>query len=252
MATIAQQAKTQLDPTFNTAVTGIQGQMPAIQQLYATLVQGLQQQNVAQTQNVVQSAEQRGVGRVGLEQDVIGALASSLMGGQAQLGLQTAQDTAVLGQQVGKTNVARAQGIQGLSDTLTSQDLAKKENALKLTQLSQNASLEMKKNQQDFNLRKITFEKQQAEAAARAAASSARASAPTASQALDAIGILWKPGGDGYVNPEQWNRYRKAYIDAGYSSSSFKEQYGYLVNPVHQTHGNPYKLTRYAGVALKD
>lgn len=237
------QAQSQLGAVYNPIVQGIQQQIPAIQQLYGSLLQGLQDQAALQTQNVVSSAQQRGVMRGALQADTSAALADTLGQQTTQLNLQQAGDIAGLQGTVGQANLSRVNAAQTLADTLLNQDLEARKNKLAMQDLTRKYKLDSLNAQRDFSVKEAAYAKAQAERAS-------SGTSLTSSQALEAIRSLWKPGADGYVNPEQWNRYRKAFIDAGYSAASFNAAFKDLVNPAHQHRSNSKKLKRYSGIKL--
>lgn len=151
-----------VNTAYNQATQGIKAQVPALQQLYGNLIQGLQAQNNAQVQNVVDSAQQRGVARQGLEGDTQAMLANALAQGQGQLALGQAQGVGGLRGQIGQTNVARQQARVQQADINSTRRLAAQENQLALQQM-----------QQQYNVREAQYQKAQAEAAARAASRAA-------------------------------------------------------------------------------
>jgi hypothetical protein len=242
-------ATKQLQPVFNQAQQTLQGQVPAIQNLYQALIQGLQAQGAAQTQNVVQSAEMRGVGRAGLEGDVQAQLGQELALQGGQLGFQQAQDVAGARQRVGQLNTERVGRVNDLAQSLQDTRLGEKTAKIERKKADRAYELDLQKAERTFELSKIAFARAQAEKAARASSRQKDESLAT-SQALLAVDSLWKPGADGYVNPKQWNEIRQAFMEAGYSGGSFDSEFGALINPAHQRRGS--KLPKYKGASIRD
>lgn len=243
------EASTYLQPTFAQAEQALQGQTPAIQNLYAALIQGLQAQGGAQTQNVLASAARRGVGRAMLGSDVQNQLGQELALQTGQLGAQQAQAVAAAQQAVGKLGVERVSRVSDLANSLQEAHLNRVKTQNEMSNLDRNQQLKLQEADREFQVAQAAYQRRQAEAAA-AARQKAAKEAPTTSQALLTIAQLWQPGKDGYVNPKQWNELRKAFMEAGYSGSSFDAEFKNLVNPEHVYRDS--KLPRYTGVGLKD
>lgn len=240
---VGQQAANQ---AFNPALQQAQAQVPAINNLYTTLLQGLQNQSGSQLQNVLTSAAQRGVMRGSQEATTQDALNATLAQTGAQLGSQRAQDIAGLRSVVGQGQAQRALSAQNLTQGLVQADLASKENKLNLQKINQADQLNTVRNQVA-----------EAKAAARVSASaSQRASQLTPDQALDMQEGLWAPGKDGYVSPRAWNSAIQDWINAGGSVSSFTKRFGHLVNKDLYQGAQAFKdakgkTLRYKGVSVK-
>lgn len=241
------QATRELQPVYSQAGQALQAQTPAIQSLYQALIQGLQTQAGAQTQNVVNSAEMRGVGRAGLAGDVQAQLGQELALQTGQLTRQQVQDASANQQAIGRLGVNRGTRIADLARSLQETNLDKKKAQIDAQQANRAAQLDIQQAERDFQVRQAANARQKAEQAARA---TAKEESLTTGQALLTIGDIWQPGRDGYVNPRQWNELRRAFIEAGYSGSSFDDEFGSLVNPEHQYRDS--KLPRYKGIALRD
>lgn len=250
MATI-KQATSQLAPVYNPAVQQIQGQIPAVQQLYNSLIQGLQTQGGTQLSNVLTSADQRGVSRASLASDTQDALNGAIAQQQAPLGVQQASDVAVLQGQVGTTNVARAQAIGNLNDTLQQQLVNKGTNQLEIQKLNRNAALQKEQNQQDFNVKQAAYAKAQADAAARAAQSATDFDPTSISESHltsllrvgleDVKGINKKTGqGDLHVSPEQLAKAYVQWTAAGKVPANFWKNFQGYWNPKQKTYGDDF------------
>lgn len=238
-----------VQPAYLQAEQALQTQTPAIQNLYASLLQGLQAQAGTQTQNVVASAQRRGVGRAGLGGDVQAQLGQELALQSGQLGYQQAQDLTGVQQAIGKLKTERVGRISDLAQSLQEGALNQRKSQGERDLLERGAQLKMLQSDRDFEVSRISAERAAAQQAA-AAQRRAGSKAPETSQALLTVGGLWQPGKDGYVNPKQWNELRRAFMEAGYSGSAFASEFGNLINPEHVYRDS--KLPRYQGVKIKD
>lgn len=122
-----EQATAQLAPVYDQQVQTLQSQVPAIQQLYQSLMQGLEAQGKTQTQGILESSASRGLTRSSIPVDLQTTLAQTLMGEKSKLGAQQAQDIAGINMKVGDLGIQRAQAIQGLADTLYNRDMKERE-----------------------------------------------------------------------------------------------------------------------------
>lgn len=127
MADFYTQAQDQLNPVYQQSEQAIQAQIPAIQQLYTSLLGGLESQGKTQNQNILESAGARGVLRSSLPVDLQTTLAQTLLGERGKLGAQQAQDTAKVNESLGNLRIQKVQGIQSLADTLYQRDLKERE-----------------------------------------------------------------------------------------------------------------------------
>lgn len=245
MASVTGQAQSAVNSVFNPAVGQINAQVPAIQNLYQTLVAGLQNQGQSQLQNVLTSADQRGVMRGTTAANTQGALDQTLMQALAPMNVQRAKDKAGILGQVGKANVGRAQAVASTADTIQTGNINKATNQLAMEDM-----------QNDAKIRKINYDQAQAEAAARAAQSAAREAALTVDQRLDMQEGGWSPGKDGYVSPRAWNSAIQDWIDAGGTAASFTKRFGHLANKDLYQQKSAFKDSkgkslRYKGVSVK-
>lgn len=220
-----QQAEQQVNPLFDQQIQAAQGQIPAITQLYQTLTQGLQQQSQQQlqtgTQNILEDASRRGVLRSTLPVDARSQLQTSLsqalLEGTSKLGLQQAQDIGGIQERIAGLGTDRLKTITDLASTLQSQDIAEREFQLKQQQAAQAASTTSADELQI--------------------------------QAINQVSGEWRPGGDGFVSPNQWNDLRSRWIRAGGDPDLFTQAFAHLVNPAHQRKDRT-DLTRYAGIPV--
>lgn len=137
-----QQAASQLNPVYAQSEQALKSQVPAIQQLYQTLMQGLEMQGAAQNQQLLESSAARGLTRSSIPLDLQTALAQSLTQERGKLGAQQAQDIAGINLKLGDLGISRAQAVQGLADTLYQRDL--KERDFRRQQLADERDYQMK------------------------------------------------------------------------------------------------------------
>ena len=218
------------------ALQAIQAQTPQIQQLYQTLVQGLQQQSMAQQQNVVNSAQQRGLTAPTLGSQVAGAYGQDLNLINAQLNAQRATDTAGINQQVGKTNVAKAGSVNDLAQSLLKQNMENQQNAYQMQDIERKAALEQQQNQNQCNIQKARYETAQREAAARAYSSAASAAAEMDLEAFlstTEAALKKKMGGDGHVSPQTFRQALALWKEKGLPESEFINKYSGFINKSH-------------------
>lgn len=125
------EATSQLAPVYAQQEQAITSQVPAIQNLYQTLIQGLQQQGQQQLTTGVaginEDASRRGVLRSTLPTDarqaLQGQISQALLQSQGQLGSQQAGDIANVNEKLGTLRVQRAGNIADLARSLESQDI---------------------------------------------------------------------------------------------------------------------------------
>ena len=210
-------AKTDVNALYNPAVGQIQAQIPAIQNLYATLVQGLQNQATTQGANLMQSAQQRGVATPAMGADINNVLGQALAQQSAVLGAQQAQGVAGLQGQVGQANVDRAGTLQQFQTSNLKDSLEAQSNRYQMSDLERQASLREQGDRQDFEIRKARFEKQEADRRAREAQARRQDAQKQASFSLMdmsksdidrvmRVGLNKVTGEDGYVSPEDLAR----------------------------------------------
>lgn len=238
------QAQPQVNSVYDPAQSQIQLQVPAIQQLYGALLQGLTAQSQNQASLVSQSAAQRGVGSQGITQGAQDALGSSLALQAGQLGASQAQDVAGLKGQIGKLNVGRASAQQDLASALFRQDLESQSHRQKLTEIERNAQLQQTQNQQDFNIKAAQYQAAQARAAQKAAQDAANFDLTTVSKdqlvrqlkvSLNAV-----RGKDGHVSPESLAKAYNTWAAAGLDAPSFWKNYQGLWNSKQKTYNDQF------------
>lgn len=176
-----EQATQQLDPYFQQQTQATQQQLPAIQQLYDTLLSGLEGQRQTETQNILESASQRGVLRSTLPVDLQTQLGAAILGQRGKLESQRAGDIAGVNKSLADIGLTRAQSISQLADALQSRDLQERDFTFK----QQQAERQFQLDQQRIK----------AESAARAASNNAKI--PPISQGLAQLFKGYKPAYQG-------------------------------------------------------
>lgn len=122
-----EQATQQLAPMYQQQEAALQSQVPAIQNLYQTLYQGLEGQRATETQNILESAGSRGVLRSSMPVDLQTQLGQALLAERSKLGAQEAQELSGVRSRIGELGIARTSAIQQLADSLHNQDLKERQ-----------------------------------------------------------------------------------------------------------------------------
>lgn len=219
-----EQATQQLAPVYDTQIAGLQQQVPAIQNLYATLTGALQQQNQQQiqtgTQNILEDASRRGVLRstlpVDARQALTAELGAALTQGLGQIGLQQMQDIGGVNERIGALGVQRAGSIADLARALETQDLQRQQFDWQRQMDERNLQLQQ---QQLAAQRSSSSGSTSAEATTRAAASAL---------ARELQGVA---GPDGYVSPQDYAAGRREWVAAGFSSKTYDDYFAGFKNP---------------------
>lgn len=138
-----QQAKSQLAPGYTQQIQAAQSQIPAIQQLYQALLQGLQGQQAAGNQEILEGAGARGMlySTVPVVQQQ--QLGQQILQKQGEYGLQQQQQLGNIQQNIAGLRVGQAKDIAGLANTLQSQDLAQQQFKYNKQQANRNYQLQM-------------------------------------------------------------------------------------------------------------
>lgn len=146
MATrFVQQAQSQLDPLFKQQSAAVQQQIPAIEQLYQSLTQGLEAQGRVEGQNILESASARGVLRSSLPVDTQTSLGQSLLQARGQLGSEQAREVAGVRKSLADIGLQRTQSISSLADLLQTRSLREREFKLQQMQADRQFQLEKQK-----------------------------------------------------------------------------------------------------------
>lgn len=221
------EATKQLAPVYDQQIKAAQAQIPALQQLYQTLTQGLQQQNqqqlVAGTQNIIEDASARGVLRstlpVDARQALTAQLGSALNQSLGQIGLEQTRGIADINQQVGGLRINRANAVADLARALQTRDL--EERQFRLQQLQANREYQLQ--QQRLAL----------ERSSRGGSAPHLTNAQRTQQAVGALAGELKgvAGPDGYVSPQDYAAARREWVGAGFSTKSFEDYFAGFKNP---------------------
>lgn len=109
-----QAASKQLTPAYATQINAAQSQIPAIQQLYQTLMQGLTGFQQTENQNILEGAGGRGLLNSTIPVDQQTVLGQQVLGKQAEYGMQQGQQLGEIYNQIAGLNVNKAKDIAGL------------------------------------------------------------------------------------------------------------------------------------------
>lgn len=237
-------ATQQLAPVYAQQEQAISSQVPAIQNLYNTLIQGLEQSSAQQLESgvsgIVEDASRRGVLRstlpVDARQNLQTQLSQALLQGRGQLESQRMGDIAGINEKLGGLRVQRAGNIADLARALESNALEKRRFAFQKAESTRNFRLQRLQANRDYQLK----QQQLAQSRSSGGGGSTRATPQWAltQQAFGAVDSYWKPGTDGFVNPAQWNKLRSQWRSAGLKVSDFDNQYADLINPAHFQYTN--------------
>jgi hypothetical protein len=239
------QAQGEVNNIYAPALNQIQGQIPAVQNLYNSLLTGLQGQAQNQISNVAQSAAQRGVSSYGVNQGAQDTLTQALLFNQGQLGAQQAQQVAGLQGELGKARVSKGQATYDLANSLQAQNLESQSNQIKMTDMQRQAQLQQQKNQQSYNVAQASYATRQARAAAAATQDLTTVGEGTIARQLR-IGLGDVKGKDGHVSPENLAKAYSIWQQAGLEPAKFWSNFQGLWNPKQKNYGDQfhYFLTR--------
>lgn len=250
MATrFTEEATAQLAPVYDQQSQAISSQVPAIQNLYQTLIQGLQQQGQQQltagVAGINEDASRRGILRSSLptdaRQSLQGQISQALLQSQGQLGAQQAGDIANVNEKLGTLGVQRAGAITDLSRSLETRDLEERQFQFNIQQAKEQA--ERQRIQDEFNRQQaersyqIEQQKLEQQKIATAKSSAPSAKAPTQAQstqmAASALARELKgvAGRDGYVSPQDYAAGRREWVGAGFSSKTYDDYFSGYKNP---------------------
>lgn len=214
------EATAQINPVYAQQEQAIQSQIPAIQQLYQTLTQGLESSSKMQLEggvrDITEDASRRGVLRSTLPVDartaLTGQIGAALQEGLGRLRAQQAGDIAGVNERLGNLRIQKTSAITSLADALQAADLRERE-----FQMAQQRAREEA-------------------AASRGGGGGSGGSVPQWQYTQQAAGTLAGElrkvaGKDGFVSPQSYGAARKEWMSAGYSSKSFDEYFGGFKNP---------------------
>lgn len=213
------EAQAQIDPIYQGSEAAIQAQIPAVQQLYQTLFQGLEGQRATETQNIVESASQRGVLRSSLPVDLQTTLGQALLAERGKLSAQQAQDISGVNERLGNLRIQKAGAIQSLADSLYQRDL--KERELQL--------------QRDLAEREFQMKMQAAASGGGGGGGGGGGSSlkqqQAAGKAYIAQNLAKNAGRDGYVSRQTFATALNDWNALGGSTRTFWQTYGRYANP---------------------
>lgn len=146
------QATQQLNPAYNQQIAAVQSQIPAIQQLYQALIQGLQGQQKAGNQNILEDANARGMLRSSIP--VVGQqqLGQQIIQQQGQYGMQQAKELGGIYGQVAGINTERATGIANLANSLQGMDIQQQTLNNQIAQGNRSYDLQQQTANQQYQL----------------------------------------------------------------------------------------------------
>ena len=211
------EATAQVAPIYQQQEQALQSQIPAIQQLYQTLFQGLEGQRATETQNILESAGARGVLRSSMTVDLQTQLGTALLCERSKLGAQQAQEIAGVNMKIGDLGIQRTGAINQLADTLYNRDLTERKFQMEQEQARQQAAL--------------------AQASARSGGGGGGGRAASKQEVYSqAAGTLRSQlvadkliGRDGYVSPQTYSQMRREWGAAGLVD--FDRYFGGFKNP---------------------
>ena len=212
------QATAQIAPVYDQQIQQAQAQIPALQQLYQSLLGGLeassQQQIQTGSQNIVEDASRRGVlrstlpvdARTSLESSIGAALAES----KGQLGLRQMQDIAGIQERVGGLQAQRVSAINQIANQLYEQDLAQQELQQKMALASMGGG-----------------------GGGGGGSSSSQPALPKLQAARGEVVsyLMSKAGKDGYVSPNVYKRVKNEFLAAGFTEKQWLEAAKRFKNP---------------------
>lgn len=196
----------------------IQAQVPAIQQLYQTLIQGAQQTNTQQLNegvtNIVEDASRRGVLRSTLPVDarttLTGQLGAALNTALGQYGAQQAQDISKVNESLGNLRIQKLGTINSLADSLYQRDLKERE----------------------FQFQQQLAAQQAASSGGGGGGGGSSLKESQAQQKANIAGYLAKnSGGDGFVSRQTFATALNAWNALGGNTRTFWQSYGRYTNP---------------------
>lgn len=147
-----QTATKQVAPVYAQQTQALKAQIPAINQLYSSLIQGLEGTRQTENMNILEGASGRGILRSTIPVDQQVGLEQSLLQQRGQYGAQQAQDIAGIQNQLGQVGVQRFSAINDLAQALQSQDLARRQFQLDKAGQQQQLALQRKVANRDYQL----------------------------------------------------------------------------------------------------
>lgn len=220
------QAAAQLNPGYDQQQTAIQSQIPAIQNLYSSLNQGLDSSARTESQNILEGASARGVLRSSLPTDLQTSLAQTTLQEKGKLAVQQAQDISGVNEKLGTLNINRVQSINDLAHALQAGDLSEREFQFKVEEANRNFELE----------------KQKLAVAASSGSTKEPSQFATTMGAANALAAELRgvAGKDGYVSPQDYAAAAREWGSAGFGD--FDKYFTGFKNPQNKAY--QYYLTQ--------
>jgi hypothetical protein len=147
-----QQATAQLAPAYQQQIAAVQSQIPAIQQLYQALIQGLQGQQQAGNQNILEDASARGVLRSSMPVYGQQQLGQQILQQQGQYAGQQQKELGGIYSQIAGINTERATGIANLANSLYGNDIQQQSLNNQIAQGNRSYALQQQTAQQQYQL----------------------------------------------------------------------------------------------------
>jgi hypothetical protein len=152
MAEFYSQAASQLEPAYNQQVSALQSQIPAIQQLYQALVQGLQGQQATGNQNILEDSSSRGLLHSTIPVQGQVQLGQQILNQQGQYAAQQAKDIGGIYSQIGGVRTDQAQAIANLANSLQGNYLQQQQVNNQQTQADREFQLQQQTANQQYQL----------------------------------------------------------------------------------------------------
>ena len=152
-----QEATNSLNPVYAQQEQAINSQIPALQQLYQTLYQGLDAKQATETQGILESSAARGLTRSSIPTDLQTSLGQSMIQAKGQLGAQQAGELAKINMQLGELGLQKTQGIQSLANSLYDRDMKERQFQMQQEQQRQQQAMA----EREFQM-KVQLARQQA------------------------------------------------------------------------------------------
>lgn len=147
-----QQAQNQLAPAYAQQIGALQGQIPAIQQLYNSLIQGLQGQQQVGNQNILENASARGVLHSTIPVQGQVQLGQQILGQQGQYAAQQAKDLGGIYSQIAGINTDQANSVAQLANQLAQTDLNNQQFSYQKQQAARDYALQKQIAAQNYKL----------------------------------------------------------------------------------------------------
>lgn len=221
-----EEATQQIAPVYGQQISAMEAQIPAIQQLYSTLTEGLKTQSNQQLESgitgIVEDASARGVLRSTLPVDsrttLTAQLGAALNQALGQAGLEQTREIGNVRSTVGNLRISQAKDIADLSNALRTNDLQKQAQEFE----RQKFEYQKQVDAQNFALesQKLAIQR----AAARAASAKSTFNPAIASQIDNVLSRV--TGSDGKVSPTDFGQARVMWVSNGGSAQDFNQIFG--------------------------